>query len=443
MQNHRYKNGIFVVATVMIITVIAFLNLYEFYGFPREIKIIKDQDHILELKLPFTRPLSKNDEDLIISGFSKANSKTNLSNPVILRSSKLGTYDLELRLLGLIPVRKMKVHVLPELKVVPGGHSLGVKLRPNGVIVVGFASVIDNKGQRCQPANDAGVEIGDTICKIDGKKISSAEDMSKLINQTDKEKTSFTLTIKRNNKIINKNIKAIKSNNGVLQLGLWVRDIAAGVGTLTFYDPKTGFYGALGHLISDADTGKAIEVGEGEIIRSKVASISPGKKNQPGEKRGVFIEEEKVIGNIIANTDFGIFGKSYYKINNPLYKTLPVAPSTQAHVGKAKILTVIDGEKIEEFSVKIQKIIRQPYPNAKGMVIQITDPKLLKKTGGIIQGMSGSPIIQDGYIIGAVTHVFVNDPAKGYGVFIEWMLEEMSKLSEKEQATQMFKQKLV
>lgn len=434
MQNHKYRNIVFIIATIVIIAMTFFLNLYEFYGFPREIKIIKDKDNVLEIKLPFTQPLSQNEKDLMISGFSKTNNKTNLSNPIIIRSSKLGTYDLELRLLGLIPVRKMKVHVLPELRVVPGGHSLGVKLRPNGVIVVGFTPVMNAKGQICQPANDAGIEIGDTICKIDGKKISSAEDISEIINKTDKEKAAFILTIKRNNKIINKSIKAIRNKKGVLQLGLWVRDIAAGVGTLTFYDPKTGFYGALGHLISDADTGKTIEVGKGEIIRSKVSSISPGKKNHPGEKRGVFIEEENVIGNIIANTDFGIFGKSYYKITNPIYPTLPIAPATQAHIGEAKILTVVDDEKIEEFSIKIQKIIRQPYPNAKGMIIQITDPKLLKKTGGIVQGMSGSPIIQDGYIIGAVTHVFVNDPTKGYGVFAEWMFEEMSKLSDKTQS---------
>lgn len=429
MQNHNRKKRFLFNTVIFLIIIVVFANIYKFCGFPSEIKIIKDKDHIIDFKIPLTKPLCKNKKDLAINRISKSiNDKTNSKKPVVLRSSKLGTYDLELKLLGLIPVKKMKVHVLPELRVVPGGHSLGVKIRSDGVIVVGLASIVDKNGRRYMPAKDIGIEVGDVICKIDGKKVYTAENMSKIINNN--KKTVFTLTIKRDGKIIKKNIKAYKNNNGVYQLGLWVRDIAAGVGTLTFYDPKSGFYGALGHLISDADTGRKIEVGKGEIIRSKVISVSPGKKNRPGEKKGVFIEEESAIGNILSNTDFGIFGKTYCDIKNPHYSTLPVAPSTQAHEGKAKILTVINEEKIEEFSIEIQKIIRQSNPNAKGMVVKITDPRLITKTGGIVQGMSGSPIVQDGYIIGAVTHVFVNDPTKGYGVFLEWMLEEISNVAE-------------
>lgn len=441
MQNYKKRK---ILSSLIIFTflVTIFFSLYKFCGSPTEIKIIKDRDHILEFKLPWTQLFCKNKEDLIITSFSKADSsKPNSKNPIVLRASKLGTYDLELRLLGLIPVKKMKVHVLPEIKVVPGGHSLGVKLRPNGVIVVGLSSVTGKKGCQYRPANDAGIEIGDTICEIDNKTICNAEDINKIINQDSKK--TFTLTIDRNGKKIKKKITARKNREGIFQLGLWVRDIAAGVGTLTFYDPNTGFYGALGHLISDSDTGKKIEVGEGEILRSKIISVLPSKKNRPGEKKGIFINEESVLGNILSNTDFGIFGKSYYNIKNPHYPLLPIAPITQAHEGKAKILTVINEEKIEEFSIEIQKIITQPNPNAKGMIIKITDPRLIKKTGGIVQGMSGSPIIQDGYIIGAVTHVFINDPTKGYGVFIEWMLEEILKLSNpKNQAKYIFKKKM-
>ncbi|MGI6425594.1 MAG: SpoIVB peptidase [Tepidanaerobacteraceae bacterium] len=228
-------------------------------------------------------------------------------------------------------------------------------------------------------------------------------------------------------------INPVKSSTGIYQIGLWVRDIAAGVGTLTFYDPNTGLYGALGHIISDADTGKIIEVGNGEIIRARVASISPGRRNQPGEKRGVFINEEQIIGNIISNTPYGIFGKSYYPFENPLYSTLPVATINQVQEGKATILTVVEGEKIEEYDIEIQKITQQSYPNGKGMIIKIVDQELIKRTGGIVQGMSGSPIIQNGYIVGAVTHVFVNDPTKGYGIFLEWMLQEINKISSNEE----------
>ncbi|MDD4570282.1 MAG: SpoIVB peptidase, partial [Tepidanaerobacteraceae bacterium] len=341
----------------------------------------------------------------------------------------MGTYDLEFRLMGIIPVKKMKVQVLPEMRVIPGGHSLGVKLRPNGVIVVGFASIIDDNGQKYQPAQEAGIQIGDTIVMVNNRKIYQAEELSSIVNN----QKSVTLSVKRNNKLFNVKISPVKSNLGLYQIGLWVRDITAGVGTLTFYDSNTNFYGALGHIISDADTGKIIEVGEGEIIRARVASISPGRKNQPGEKKGIFINEEQIIGNIIANTPFGIFGKAYQPFENTLYPSLPVATINQVSEGNAKILTVVEGEIIQEYDIEIQKIIKQSHPNGKGMILKITDKELINKTGGIVQGMSGSPIIQNGYIVGAVTHVFVNDPTKGYGIFLEWMLDEVDKLNNQQQ----------
>ena len=396
---------------------------------PTEIKMIEGKEQKLEIKVPMTLQLFS-EGPLYVNGNSiNQHLKINLKEPLVLKSFNMGTYNLEFRLMGLIPVKKMKVQVLPETRLVPGGHSLGVKLRPEGVIVVGFASIIDDKGIRHQPAQEAGIQVGDTILKVEDKNIFQAEQLSNVVNN----KRSIALTVKRKDKILTIDIKPVKSSTGIYQIGLWVRDIAAGVGTLTFYDPNTGLYGALGHIISDADTGKIIEVGNGEIIRARVASISPGRKNQPGEKRGVFINEEQIIGNIISNTPFGIFGKSYYPFENPLYSTLPVATINQVQEGKATILTVVEGEKIEEYDIEIQKITQQSYPNGKGMIIKIVDQELIKRTGGIVQGMSGSPIIQNGYIVGAVTHVFVNDPTKGYGIFLEWMLQEINKISSNEE----------
>lgn len=167
----------------------------------------------------------------------------------------------------------------------------------------------------------------------------------------------------------------------------------------------------------------------GEIIKSRVISISPGRKNQPGEKKGVFINEGNIMGNIITNTPFGIFGKAFHSFENPWYPIVPIAPVSQVREGKAKMLTVIEGEAIHEYDIEIQKIIKQVYPSSKGMIIKVTDTELIEKTGGIVQGMSGSPIIQDDHLVGAVTHVFVNDPTKGYGVFAEWMYEEIIKIN--------------
>lgn len=194
---------------------------------------------------------------------------------------------------------------------------------------------------------------------------------------------------------------------------------------MTFYEPKSKKYGALGHVISDMDTKKPIVVEDGEIVHSTVTSIEKGSNGKPGEKLARFTGERDVIGDITRNSPFGIFGKLNRDIKNGMLdKALPIALSHQVKEGPAQILTVVDGEEVELYDIEIVSTIPQKFPATKGMVIKVTDPDLLDKTGGIVQGMSGSPIIQDGKLIGAVTHVFVNDPTSGYGVHIEWMLNE-------------------
>jgi len=212
-------------------------------------------------------------------------------------------------------------------------------------------------------------------------------------------------------------------------LGLWVRDITAGVGTLTFYDAKNGRFGALGHAITDVDTGMLLSVKNGEIVQSDVIDVRQGRRGEPGELRGGFSERDRVIGDIVKNTRYGIYGKVRRPVPNLLYKKpLPVGCQFTVNVGSATLLTTINGNGVEEFDMEIIGINRQNYPNPKGMIVQITDPDLLSRTGGIVQGMSGSPIIQNGRLVGAITHVFVNDPTKGYAIFIEWMLKEAGKI---------------
>ncbi|MGE5702682.1 MAG: SpoIVB peptidase, partial [Clostridia bacterium] len=209
------------------------------------------------------------------------------------------------------------------------------------------------------------------------------------------------------------------------RMGLYIRDSAAGVGTLTFYEPKSGAYGALGHVISDVDTGQAIVVGDGQIVQASVTSIEKGESGNPGEKFARFYNESVVLGNITKNTPFGIFGKMKESPKRSYYQeAIPVALAEQVQEGPAKILTVVDGQRVEEFDIEIVNVVKQHFPATKGMIIRVTDKRLLDKTGGIVQGMSGSPIIQNGKLVGAVTHVFVNDPTSGYGCFIEWMLQD-------------------
>jgi stage IV sporulation protein B len=219
-------------------------------------------------------------------------------------------------------------------------------------------------------------------------------------------------------------------------LGLYIRDSAAGVGTLTFYAPDQGVYGALGHVITDMDTQTPIVVGSGEILQSSVSSINKSQSGEPGEKRAHFLKEGRTLGSVERNTSFGIFGKmSQLPEHSFRSEPMSVAFAEEVKEGPAHILTVVDKQKVEKFDIEIVHVSKQSSPATKGMVIKITDPKLLERTGGIVQGMSGSPIIQNGKLVGAVTHVFVNDPSSGYGCFIEWMLQDAGIMLNPEQTT--------
>ncbi|GAA0443732.1 SpoIVB peptidase [Lentibacillus halophilus] len=325
-----------------------------------------------------------------------------------------------------IPLKKVDVSVLEDIRVVPGGQSIGVQLHTLGVLVVGHHQVKSEDGEK-SPGEEADIQVGDVILKINGEKIKDMNDVKPLVKEAGKNNEELELTIKRDNEKKETTLDPIKNEKtDRFQIGLYIRDSAAGIGTMTFYDPETKNYGALGHVISDMDTQKPIEIHNGSIVRSDVTSIEKGNNGTPGEKQAKFSVNDKEIGNITKNSPFGIFGKlnKPIKKNGEYDKPMPIALSNQVEEGPAKILTVLDGEKVEAFDVKVVSSVPQKFPAKKGMVIQITDERLLNETGGIVQGMSGSPIIQDDKIIGAVTHVFVNDPTSGYGVHIEWMLQE-------------------
>ncbi|MEC1290874.1 SpoIVB peptidase [Bacillus mojavensis] len=337
---------------------------------------------------------------------------------------KSGQSELVYDLAG-FPIKKTKVQVLPDLKVIPGGQSIGVKLHSVGVLVVGFHQINTSEGKK-SPGESAGITAGDIIIEMNGQKIEKMNDIAPFIQKAGKTGESLDLLIKRDKqKIKTKLIPQKDEAEGKYRIGLYIRDSAAGIGTMTFYEPKTKKYGALGHVISDMDTKKPIVVEDGEIVKSTVTSIEKGTGGNPGEKLARFSSERKTIGDINRNSPFGIFGTLHQPIKNKISdKALPVAFSNEVKKGPAEILTVIDDDKVEKFDIEIVSTTPQKFPATKGMVLKITDPRLLKETGGIVQGMSGSPIIQNGKVVGAVTHVFVNDPTSGYGVHIEWMLSE-------------------
>ncbi|MGY4690230.1 SpoIVB peptidase [Salibacterium sp. K-3] len=320
---------------------------------------------------------------------------------------------------GTLPAKRINIQKIPELRVIPGGDSIGVKLQSEGAMIVGFHDVSSEK-RRFSPAEEAGLQSGDQIIEIDGTKISGLEDVVSIMENTDKDKVK--VKVKRKKETYDVTVKLHEGKNGYV-MGAYIRNAASGIGTLTFYEPEHGKFGALGHVIADSDTNKPITVENGKIMKSNVTSIQRGIDGNPGEKKASLSRDEKALGNVTKNTSFGVFGKLQPE-RTANREPLPVAFADEVQTGPAKMMTVVEGEKVEAFDIEIVQSIPQMKAASKGMVIKVKDEKLKDKTGGIIQGMSGSPIIQDGKIAGAVTHVFVNDSMSGYACHVEWMLEE-------------------
>ncbi|AGA69834.1 SpoIVB peptidase [Desulfitobacterium dichloroeliminans LMG P-21439] len=339
------------------------------------------------------------------------------------------------KLFGLIPLKSSAVEVMPNLKLLPGGQSIGVSLQAKGVMVVGQAAVQNQEGRLVCPAKDVGIEVGDVILKIDGQEMSSDQDVANAIHRAGKKQGFSEILISHNGQQTQKKVTTVLCpETDRYRVGLYVRNEAAGVGTLTFYEPKTSQYGALGHVINDVDTNQKIEIVNGNVVASTIYAIEKGKRGHPGEKIGSFVNQSRFSGNIKKNTVSGIFGSLEGEISNPYFNE-PIAVGWESEIkeGPAKIYTVLEGERIEEYDVQIERIMRN-RTDSKNMVIKVSDPELIEKTGGIIQGMSGSPIVQNEKIIGAVTHVFVNDASRGYGVFIQNMLKDADIIDKKEAA---------
>lgn len=335
-----------------------------------------------------------------------------ISNESTLTPLKCGTYDSTLSAIN-IPFRKVKVNVTKPRTLIVSGELVGLKIYNKGLIVTNLAPVISN-GEEVSPAQNAGLLPGDIILEINGKIPKTSEDVPSLLAQT------VILTVRRQNEIKEYSLQpATDDSDGKLKLGLWVRDSSAGVGTMTYVNPETLTYGALGHGISDSDTGILFDVATGSIEKSHVISVKKGKRGVPGQICGSFSGTDEISGTVEKNCEAGIFGAIFPQCNIA-GKSYPIGVMSQVKTGDATILSTIDGET-REYKIKILRSM--PYgATSKGLSIEITDPELLDKTGGIVQGMSGSPIIQNGKIIGAVTHVLVNDPTRGYGIFIENML---------------------
>lgn len=331
--------------------------------------------------------------------------------------NETGGFETKVKLFGVVPVRSVKVRVEPAVKVVPGGNTVGIKILTKGLVCVGTQSIEDIQGQTVDVARREDVRAGDIFLMANDKVLSDTDQLAQLLLNSDGSPIRFI--IKRNEAELEKKIAPVKTKEGY-KLGLWIRDSTAGIGTLTYYNPEHGGFGALGHAITDADTGALMPVSEGNLLQASVIGVLKGKPGEPGELKGVFKSSEIPLGVIEKNTEEGIYGHLYAQTEGET--PYPVASSHQVKEGPATIVSNVEGEEKEVFSVEIKKTSRYQLDSHKDMIIHVTDERLLEKTGGIVQGMSGSPILQNGRIVGAVTHVFVNDPTRGYGIFIENML---------------------
>ncbi len=399
---------------------------------PNQLQIIEGDIKTLDFGIPLPIKIEGDNVDVLkFNGNSLKDQRIyEAGEPLSIQPMNQGDVSLDFKLFGLISIKQMQIRVNPPKRIYPGGSSIGVSLYTKGALLVGVSEVFDKNGIAHNPALDAGLRPGDIIDKVNGIQVKNAQHLSDLVNIA--KTKGLELEIIRGNNIFKTNIMPVEDyHDGKYRLGMWVRDSTAGVGTLTFYDAESNSFGALGHAITDVDTGTMLSIKDGEIMQSKIIDIKQGRKGNPGELKAAFSSRQKVIGNIVRNTQYGIYGKMNESFKpDSLGEPIPICYQHDVKLGPAKILSTIDEEGIKEFDVEIIKINNQEQAGAKGMVIEIVDPLLIERTGGIVQGMSGSPIIQDGKLVGAITHVFVNDPKKGYGIFIEWMIDEANKMME-------------
>ena len=334
------------------------------------------------------------------------------------------SYQLDLRLLGTIPVKTVEVNVVDRKLVTISGAPFGIKMFTDGLMVVGMSDIPTEEG-RVNPAKAAGLEVGDVLKSFNGVALTTNEQLAELMQQNGD--APIRVEVKRGNQSFSAGIRPLRSTgDDQYRLGVWVRDSSAGIGTLTYFDQNSGLFTGLGHAVCDVDTGDMMPLSNGEVVPAKITGCKRGENGSPGELKGRFTEEPP-LGSLSANTATGVYGllrsRALY-----LGEEMPLAMKHEVQTGKAYIYTTVEGVRPQKYEIEIEKLVMSEEEKGQNMVIRVTDPALLQKTGGIVQGMSGSPIIQNGMLVGSVTHVFVKDPTRGFGVFAENIQENADKI---------------
>lgn len=396
-------------------------------GLPERVYTAAGQTTVIQAGLPLNVKVSASGGGVAVNGQTLENEReVDLYEPIEICATGAGETEVYFSWGGMT-LRKMTVKSEMERTVIPGGQVVGVALYTRGALVVGTGEITGPNGIKVNPGAEAGLVPGDILLKINNTDVQNADHLAKLINGS---KTEITARILREGK--EQDVKILPAEDAVdgqYRIGLWVRDSTAGIGTVTYYDEKNQSFATLGHAIADADTNTNLLLKEGEIVEADVMGIQKGETGAPGELLGALVTDSAALGKITSNTEYGLYGKAYAKMESETYPNgIRVGWQDGVHTGKAQILCMLDDGVLQAYDCEIVRVNRQKRAAGKSMVIKVTDPALLKKTGGVVQGMSGSPLLQDGKLIGAVTHVFVNDPTRGYAVFIEWMLDQSDKV---------------
>ena len=426
-SNHNriliYRRFLYIMLAFGIVSVILSIYYFMWLSVPSTIMIKAGVDQELDFHIPATGELYK--EAVEVSGRVESSVGTeeslyiDLSRPVTVKATQVDQYKMQLKLFGMIPLKEVDVEVIQDIMLKPAGIPIGIYVKTQGVLIVGIGEFEGEDGQKCNPGKYV-FQVGDYILEINDEEITSKQELIEMISHSEGQELVFKL--QRGDAVIDVKARPELNQSGEYKMGIWIRDNAQGVGTMTYIDEQ-GCFGALGHGINDVDTSTLMTLAKGTLYHTEIIGITRGTTGSPGELTG-FIEydDNNIMGEITANTMRGIFGLCTPETAQSVdYDYLPIGLKQEIEKGPAQIVCSLGGDT-QTYDVEIIDINLENDNINRGIVLEITDPELLTTTGGIVQGMSGSPIIQNGKLLGAVTHVLVQDPTKGYGIFIENML---------------------
>lgn len=429
LEQERRKRWLLLLIPVFLVCALIWLFLQMIL--PDELTFVEGQRVEFSVGLPIS---AKTEESVEVLGMTTEpladQLHLQLGTSIMAEPLQRGETMVTFYLMDAIPIKTVPAQVVPRKELIPSGKTVGVQMDTDGLLVLDTGFVEDRTGEKKTPSKGI-LQQGDLILQANGQSLPNKETFLEAVEKNGEQ--PMELVIRRDGKQMTVEATPVYSRiDDVCKLGVWIRDSIQGIGTVTFYDEETDCFGALGHGVYDVDTGGLMELKQGRITQSELTDIVKGEKGAPGELSGR-LDTEQILGEIETNTDIGIYGTTD-AVSVFTGKSYPVATREEVHTGKAVMLSNIRGEQVEAYEIEIEKINRFGNESSKGLVVHITDERLLEATGGIVQGMSGSPILQDGKFVAAVTHVFVQDPTRGYGIFLEDMMESAQSVMEQQKA---------